>query len=135
MKKLVFGSISILMSLLASGQAIQDNFEGTGNITTWFGDDCDLEQPFANPFQTGINQTSKVLKYNDIGGQYANVRFDATSNFNLSANYTFTLKIYVPASGLTGSQPLQISLKLQNGNLGAPWSTLLNPSLLINGKK
>jgi len=123
MNKLILSSISILLSLLASGQAIQDNFEGTGNITTWFGDNCELEQPIANPFQTGINQTSKVLKYNDIGGQYANVRFDAASNFNLSANYTFTLKIFVPSSGITGSQPLQISLKLQNGNLAAPWST------------
>lgn len=123
MKKLLLSSISIMMSVLASGQTIQDNFEGIGNVTTWFGDDCELEQPFANPFQTGINQTSKVLKYNDIGGQYANVRFDAASNFNLSANYTFTLKIYVPSSGIIGSQPLQISLKLQNRNLAAPWST------------
>ena len=123
MKKLVLSSIAILVTFLASGQAIQDSFEGTGNITTWFGDDCGLEQPFSNPYQLGINMSTKVLKYNDIGGQYANVRFDATSNFNLSANYTFTLKIYVPSSGITGSQPLQISLKLQNGTLGAPWST------------
>ena len=123
MKKLVLSSVVILLSIITSGQAIEDNFEGMGNITTWFGDDCDLVQPFSNPFQTGINQSSKVLKYNDIGGQYANVRFDATSNFNLTANYTFTVKIYVPSSGITGSQPLQISLKLQNGNLGAPWST------------
>ena len=123
MKKLVLCSISILLSLLSSGQAIQDNFEGSGNITTWFGDDCDLEQAFNNPFQIGINESSKVLKYNDIGGQYANVRFDAASNFNLLANYTFTLKIYVPSSALIGNQPLQISLKLQNGNLAAPWST------------
>lgn len=101
MKKLVFSSISILMSFLASGQAIQDNFEGTGNIASWFGNNCELEQPFANPFQIGINPSSKVLKYNDIGGQYANVRFDATANFNLSANNTFTLKIYVPSSGIT----------------------------------
>jgi len=106
-----------------SGQAIEDNFEGTGNISTWSSDDCGLEQPFPNPYQTGINQSSTVLKYNDIGGQYANIRFDAAPNFNLLANHTFTLKIYVPSSGMIGSQPLQISLKLQNGTLGAPWST------------
>lgn len=123
MKKLVLSSIFILVSFLASSQVIEDNFEGTGNSITWFGDDCGLEQPFSNPFQTGINPSANVLKYNDIGGQYANVRFDAASNFNLSANYTFKLKIYVPSSGITGSQPLQISLKLQNGLLSAPWST------------
>lgn len=123
MKKLILSSISIMVSLLVSGQAIQDNFEGNGNITTWVGDDCGLEQPFSNPYQIGINTSANVLKYNDIGGQYANVRFDATNNFNLSSNYAFTLKIYVPSSGITGSQALQISLKLQNGTLGAPWST------------
>jgi beta-glucanase (GH16 family) len=123
MKKLILSSISVLVSLLANCQAIEDNFEGTGNITTWIGDDCGLEQPFFNPYQAGINISANVLKYNDIGGLYANVRFDAANNFNLSANYTFKLKIYVPSSGITGSQPLQISLKLQNGTLGAPWST------------
>jgi beta-glucanase (GH16 family) len=123
MRKLILSSFFTLASLLMSGQAIEDNFERTGNITTWSSDDCGLEQPFSNPYQTGINLSSKVLKYNDIGGQYANVRFDAAPNFNLSANYTFTLKIYVPSNGIIGSQPLQISLKLQNGTLGAPWST------------
>jgi beta-glucanase (GH16 family) len=123
MRKLILSSIFALASLLMSGQAFEDNFEGTGNITTWSGDDCGLEQPFSNPYQTGINQSSKVLKYNDIGGQYANVRFDAAPNFNLSENHVFTLKIYLPSNGILGSHPLQISLKLQNGTLGAPWST------------
>ena len=123
MKKLVLSSIFILVSFLASSQIIEDDFEGGGNIATWIGDDCSLEQPFSNPFQTGINSSVNVLKYNDIGGQYANVRFDAATNFNLSTNYTFKLKIFVPSNGITGSHPLQISLKLQDGLLSAPWST------------
>lgn len=123
MRKLILSSIFALASLLMSGQAIEDDFEGTGNITSWSNDDCGLQQPFSNPYQVGINTSANVLQYNDIGGQYANIRFDAAPNFNLSANYTFTLKLYVPSSGITGGQPLQISLKLQNGNLGAPWST------------
>ncbi|HSN48093.1 MAG TPA: family 16 glycosylhydrolase [Flavobacterium sp.] len=123
MKNLVLSCFFISMSFLASSQVIEDNFEGTGNITSWLGDDCGLEQPFSNPFQTGINPSANVLKYNDIGGQYANVRFDATTNFNLSANYIFKVKIFVPASGMTDNQPLQISLKLQDGLLSAPWST------------
>lgn len=134
MKNLVLSSICILVSFVASSQVIEDDFEGAGNITTWIGDDCGLEQPFTNPFQTGINQSSKVLKYNDIGGQYANVRFDATTNFNLSANYIFKVKIYVPSNGITGNQPLQVSLKLQDGLLSAPWSTqseIIKP-LIVN---
>ena len=31
--------IYLFFSILIQAQAIQDNFEGSGNITTWFGDD------------------------------------------------------------------------------------------------
>ena len=41
-------------------------------------------------------------------------------NFDLSANHTFTLKIYIPSGGLSGNQNNQISLKLQDGTQGAP---------------
>ena len=45
------------------------------------------------------------------------------SNFNLISNNVFSLKIYVPSSGITGAQTNQISLKLQNNLLSQPWST------------
>jgi beta-glucanase (GH16 family) len=107
----------------AQAQILRDNFEGNRTITSWTGDDCIIDTSFNNPFQTGINNSSKVLKYTDAGGLFANVRFDAGFSFNLSTSSEFSLKIYVPSSGLTGSQTNQISLKLQNGLLGAPWST------------
>jgi beta-glucanase (GH16 family) len=108
-----------------TGQSINvhDDFEGAGTITTWFGDDCSLNTSLSNPVQQGINTSSTVLEYSDMGGQYANVRFDVSANFDLSSNYTFSIKVFVPASGLTGSQPAQVSLKLQDGTIGAPWST------------
>ena len=109
--------------VVAQLQLAQDNFEGTSTISTWFGDDCGMDNNFSNPFSGGINTSSKVLKYTDVGGQYANVRFDAGFNFNMTNSAVFTLKIYVPSSGLTGTQPNQISLKLQNGNLALPWTT------------
>ena len=117
--------VIFILPLLSFAQPItvQDNFEGNGTITTWFGDDCGMNTSFLNPYQQGINTSATVLEYSDNGGQYANVRFDVSSNFNLSAYYTFSLKIYVPSSGLTGSQTNQVSLKLQDGTLGAPWST------------
>ncbi len=114
-------------------QSLTDNFQGTGNISTWSGDDCELNNSFTNPFQTGINTSTKVLRYGDTGGQYANIRFETGSNFNLTANNSFSLKIYVPSSGITGNQPNQISLKLQNGLLPEPWSTqceIIKPILL-----
>ena len=102
---------------------MEDDFEGNGTITTWFGDECNINTSYDNPFKEGINTSNTVLEYHDNGGQYANVRFDVQNNFDLSTEHTFSIKIYVPASGITGNQPNQVSLKLQDGNLGAPWST------------
>lgn len=117
--------IALLLLLAASipAQTVQDDFEGNGTITSWAGDDCNLHTSFANPFIQGINTSTKVLKYQDTGGQYANVRFEVAFNFDLSTQSIFTLKIYVPSSGLTGIQPNQISLKLQDGTLASPWVT------------
>jgi len=104
-------------------QTLTDNFEGGGNINSWFGDNCGINTQFANPYPTGINTSANVLRYADTGGLYANIRFDAGTNFNLINNSIFSLKIYVPSSGITGNQTNQISLKLQNGSLGSPWLT------------
>ncbi len=106
-----------------NAQTIQDDFEGNGNISTWFGDNCGLNTSLNNPFKDGLNNSNKVLEYNDNGGQYANIRFDVAKNLNLLDSSTFTLLIYVPSSSITGSSNNQISLKLQDGNLPAPWST------------
>jgi beta-glucanase (GH16 family) len=104
-------------------QYIQDDFEGNGTITTWAGDDCDININYSNPFKTGINTSDKVLKYDDTGGSYANIRFDASSNLDLSVKNTFSIKIYVSASDITGSQENKVSLKLQNNTLAEPWTT------------
>lgn len=107
----------------AQTQTVEDDFEGNGTITNWYGDDCNINTSFPNPYQGSINTSATVLEYDDAGGQYANVRFEITSRFDLSSDYIFSLKIYVPTAGITGNQPNQISLKLQNGSLPAPWST------------
>lgn len=106
----------------AQTQTVQDDFEGNGTITNWSGDDCGINIRLANPHQLGINTSDTVMEYNDNGGLYANVRFQLAENFDLSNHYTFSFKIYVPSSGLTGSQTNKVSLKLQDGSLGAPWS-------------
>ena len=106
-----------------SQQNIQDDFEGNGTITTWSGDDCDINTNYSNPFKTGINTSDKVLQYDDIGGSYANIRFDTSSNLDLSVKNTFSIKIYVSASDVTGSQENKVSLKLQNNKLTEPWTT------------
>ena len=116
----------ILCSAFSSWSQVQnvyDDFEGNGDISTWFGDDCNMDLSFSNPNIQGINLSSTVLQYTDAGGQYANIRFDVNENFDLSTNHTFTLKIYIPSGGLSGNQNNQISLKLQDGTQGAPWET------------
>ena len=76
-------------------QTVEDDFEGNGTITNWFGDDCGLDIGFANPFQVGINTSATVLKYTDTGGSYANVRFQNNAKFDLSINNTFSLKYFM----------------------------------------
>jgi beta-glucanase (GH16 family) len=116
-----------------TAQNIDDDFEGTSTITSWFGDDCNLNTALANPHSQGSNTSATVAEYHDIGGVYANVRFDVGRNLDLSKNGVFSLKIYIPSSGLTGNQNNQISLKLQDGSLPSPWSTqseIIKPLLL-----
>jgi len=102
----------------ASTQPLFDDFEGNGSIT-WFGDSAG-QSVVDNP-----NGSGKVLKYEDTGGQYANIRFDLAADhskkFDLTTNNIFTFKIYVPSSGITGSSPNQVSVKLQDGSSGQPW--------------
>lgn len=107
----------------AQPQSVQDDFEGNGTIETWFGDDCDLDIAFANPMAEASNPSATVLKYDDTGGPFANVRFDVSHPFDLSEQHTFSFQIYVPSNSLSGNQANQVSLKLQDGTLGEPWST------------
>lgn len=121
------------VTLFSQAQILRDNFDGNSTISTWFGDDCMMDTDFNNPFPIGINTSAKVLRYSDIGGQFANVRFDAGFNFNLSTSSVFSLKVYVPSNGITGNQNNQISLKLQNGFIASPWTTqceIIKPILL-----
>jgi beta-glucanase (GH16 family) len=104
-------------------RGIEDDFEPPQSITTWFGDQCALQQPVSNPFPNPDNPSGMVLRYHDQGGQYANIRFDIGGYWELSAHSRFRLKVYIPGSGLTGNQNPRISLKLQNNLLPAPWST------------
>jgi len=115
--------IGLSLSFSAEAQSVGDDFEGNGTITTWTSDDCEMDKNLSNPFPQTINTSAKVLKYRDVGGQYANVRFDVPDNFNLSVHHTFTFKIYVPSNGLTGTQTNKVSLKLQNGTISEPWTT------------
>jgi beta-glucanase (GH16 family) len=112
--------------LFSQSQTVEDDFEGNGTIN-WEQDptqQISFDVAFPNQNPRGINTSATVLKYNDDGiRQYANIRFNTPVNFDLSTNHTFSLKIYIPSSGITGSQPNQISLKLQDGNIGEPWRT------------
>ncbi|WP_345167199.1 hypothetical protein [Algibacter aquimarinus] len=102
----------------------RDGFEGRGTITTWLGDDCGMDNAFANPFIDANNNSATVLQYDDTGGTFANVQFTITPNLDISLKSKFTLKVYVPSSSVTGSQNNQISLKLQNSSLGGnAWQT------------
>ena len=134
MRNLILLIIIIFSShIFAQNQTVEDDFEGNGTITNWFGDDCNINANQTNLYADSNNNSATVLKYDDVGGTYSNVRFEINNTFNLLSDYVFTLKIYVPSSGLTGSQTNQVSLKLQDGSLNEPWSTqseILKPIIL-----
>lgn len=103
---------------------VRDGFEGQGTITTWTGDAAGIDTAFANPFVDANNNSPTVLEYTDTGGQYANIQFTVGQKFNLMDKSKFSIKIYVPSSSISGSQPNQVSLKLQNSDLGGnSWQT------------
>jgi beta-glucanase (GH16 family) len=112
----------LLVALTTAGQSIsvEDDFEGSGSIDSWFSVDCNLDTSRENPWQEGINTSSTVLEYHDLGGLNAQIGFDVPANFNLADNHTFTLKIYVPSSSVTGNQENRLTLKLQDGNSPDP---------------
>jgi len=115
-----------------------DDFEGNGNITTWYGDACGQEI-VDNPFSGTINTSGKVLKYSDDGGQYANIRFDLdaakTKKLDLSVYNKITLKVYVPQDGLTGSQDNKLWVKLQDGSKERPWEGQVQKEQVITLNK
>tara|TARA_B100000809_G_scaffold251920_1_gene285997 strand:- start:15719 stop:18316 length:2598 start_codon:yes stop_codon:yes gene_type:complete len=136
MKDIIFISTTLFFSLTLFSQVssnqnnmnsavllFSDDFEGNGNIPNWVADASTINTEYSNPYPKGINTSNTVLKYEDTGGHYANFRCQATANFDLSVHSSFTLKIYVPSSSITGSQTNQISLKLQDGTLNQPWIT------------
>ncbi|WNH12724.1 family 16 glycosylhydrolase [Thalassobellus suaedae] len=118
-------SLLLLVLFISSieAQVIQDDFEGSGTISSWYGDDCIINTNFINPHKQGINASNKVLKYEDRGGKYANVRFDNPINLDMANRNVFVFKIYVSSINLTGNQTSQVSLKLQNVDLAEAWTT------------
>lgn len=123
----------IVSPIWANSQTIMDDFEGNGTIGNWQGDNCFIKTDLPNPFQLGANSSNKVLEYKDNGGLYANVRFDLTKNLDLSKESIFSFKIYIPSKSISGQQPNQVSLKLQDGKIAEPWSTqseIIKPLLL-----
>jgi len=123
MKNLLLAFLILIGFNANAQQTVEDDFEGNGTISTWFGDDANINAQFNNPYKETINTSNTVLQYEDVGGQYANIRFELDEKFDLSEDYTFSFKIYVPAVTIKGSQNNQVSLKLQNGDLNEPWST------------
>jgi hypothetical protein len=110
-------------SLFAQPLFLFDDFEGNGTITSWAGDDCGINTQFSNPHPQGMNPSATVLEYHDTGGQYANIRFDIDQNLELINFHTFSFKVYLESASITGNEPLQVSLKLQNNKLPEPWTT------------
>jgi beta-glucanase (GH16 family) len=118
-----FISLFIFFSLGIFAQNIEDDFEGNGTIDNWGAVDCVVNSNYPNPVPQGINTSNKVLEYFDYGGLWGNAVFEVSQNFNIADYPEFSFKIYVPSGSLTGSQPNQVTLKLQNSRVIDPWKS------------
>lgn len=123
MRKFLSLSLLVFTFFSATGQLLVDDFDGNSTISGWYADDALMDTAFANPFMDGTNPSATVLRYEDEGGTFANIGFDAGERIHISDETPFSIKIYVPSDGVTGNQPNQVSLKLQDGNLAQPWIT------------
>ncbi|MEZ4983844.1 MAG: hypothetical protein R2795_02205 [Saprospiraceae bacterium] len=94
MKYRCLALLPLLFLLSANAQTLQDDFENTSSINTWYADDAQMEVSFDNPFSNADNPSAKVLRYEDTGGLYANVGFDAPDGIRIGAETPFRLKIF-----------------------------------------
>ena len=93
-------SIALFSVLNAHYSAVHDDFDGSGTISSWFGDDCQMNPNVSNPYSNSDNASATVLRYEDYGGPYGNIRFTNDVNYNMSTGTTFSMKVYVPSDGI-----------------------------------
>ncbi|MEM9050419.1 MAG: family 16 glycosylhydrolase [Bacteroidota bacterium] len=135
MKKIfTLSTLLFLVTIFATAQVIEISFDfEDSSELSWEGDNTNVNSSFPNPFQEGPNTSATVMRYEDWGADFANARLSVPLNFDLTENQTFSMMIYVPSENVTGDQPNQVSLKLQNGNNNQPWTTqteIVKPILL-----
>ncbi|MGY6561819.1 MAG: family 16 glycosylhydrolase [Luteibaculaceae bacterium] len=129
----LFLAVSLITSISLNAQILEDDFETSPPNLAWQADAIQLNVFFNNPLVNSDNASQRVLRYHDTGGLFANVRFTYPYGIDLTQSQTFSFKIYVPSSGVTGSQPNQVSLKLQNSSIQQPWVTqteIIKPIIL-----
>ena len=125
MKRYISTVLIVFLTIGMKAQVIElnDDFENPAESLPWTADNINLDPSLENPFPGEGNSSSTVLFYEDTGAEFGNLFFDVPINFDLTENSTFSFKIYVPSESITGDQPNQVSLKLQNGDLSQPWTT------------
>ncbi len=132
--KSILITLFILLTFVSSAQTIQDDFEGNGNIANWTATDLVINTNRSNPFPEGINTSNTVMEYFDYGGSWGNAFFEVNNNFHIEAHPEFSFKIYVPSSSITGDQPNQVTLKLQNSRVIDSWKsqTLITKPIVLD---
>ncbi|MEL7378024.1 MAG: beta-glucanase, partial [Bacteroidota bacterium] len=79
--RLHFSLLLVVVSFCCLAQSVQDDFDGNSNINSWFGDNCQIALGVTNPFPTDLNPSAQVMSYQDVGGTFANVRFEIPTTF------------------------------------------------------
>ncbi|MBM3420429.1 MAG: hypothetical protein FJY11_04760 [Bacteroidetes bacterium] len=112
---------------------IHDNFQGGGNIT-WFSAEVSGFETVDNPLSDAVNSSSKVAKYTrGTGNHWENLQARLNHEMDLRNRNVFKLKVYMPSTNdyttldpnpiVDNKLTMSVSMKLQNSDIGEPWTT------------
>lgn len=108
MKRLLLSALSfLLLSAMATGQVVYEDFEGGSSDLTWQGLDGSYNGLVANPDQSGVNASASAGSYTKSGAHsYSLLLADLGAPMNLTTNNQFKIQVYSTVA-------TQILLKLE----------------------
>ena len=120
---------------------VDEDFEGNVQLTTsdvsnsdfingirWVscvGDEASTISVVSDPYDSSVS--NNVLKYEDSGGYYSQIRYETEKKMDLSSLNKFIVKVYIPSETSVGTSSggrdyPSLSFRLQNRDLGDPWN-------------
>ena len=66
--------------IYSQNQTVEDDFEGNGTITNWFGDNCNIDTNQTNLYTDSNNNSATVYGYPEAGNSNSNSYISGTGD-------------------------------------------------------